>query len=99
MEYSLTLVTDYNGNPLSLDESYETSLGVFPNPAHSQIFLDAEAPLEEARLYDLRGVLVESYQILNNQPLDISTIPNGTYVLEAIDQSGMLSRQKVVVAK
>lgn len=99
MEYSLTLVIQFNEQPLSIYEDSSESLGLFPNPAHSQIFLDSEAQLVAARLYDLRGGLVVSFQILGNQPLDISTIPNGTYILEAIDRTGMLSRQKVVVAK
>ena len=59
------------------------SLKIYPNPAHKRIFIESTADLQKRILiYNLHG------QLMNSQPLgglktsiDISTYPNGLYLL------------------
>lgn len=64
---------------------------VFPNPASDWVTIQTEAAnIESLRVYNTMGQLVLSEQYnagsANNQVLDVSGLPNGTYYLEMISE-------------
>lgn len=68
----------------------QTEITVFPNPARQEVFI----PLSDQATIDIfnsAGVLVLTKEALINQPLDISGLPPGVYVLKA-RQSGETAR-------
>ncbi|NOS92988.1 MAG: T9SS type A sorting domain-containing protein [Cyclobacteriaceae bacterium] len=72
---------------------------VFPNPAKSQINVSStiEAP-SSIRVFDIIGNLKIETQILGNEPIDISCLSSGLYILE-LDKNNVKLRTKFIVAK
>ena len=71
-----------------------------PNPATDNLRIESQTPLAQVRLTDLAGrpsihETLRSAQ--RNKIIDISHLPSGIYLLEAITQDGKRSVQKVVV--
>lgn len=59
-------------------------LRVFPNPAHTEIRLNAS--FEQALIYDLRGRTVGRYR--GNRTMDISNLTDGLYLLQ-VERTGL----------
>lgn len=62
------------------------SLVVYPNPSNGIINLKSEVQLEKGQIYDLKGNLVSSLNIQNNQ-IDISNLNTATYLLSVNGQT------------
>ncbi|MDD2799769.1 MAG: T9SS type A sorting domain-containing protein [Bacteroidales bacterium] len=81
--YEISLLTDLN------DKFIVSCLSVFPNPTTDYIQLimnrvELIAPMYQ--LYDIKGRMVLSDQIISNQTTILtSTLKNGTYLLKILD--------------
>ncbi|MFH1159602.1 MAG: C10 family peptidase [bacterium] len=79
---------------VSLDEQKSTTLTVSPNPAHIMIVVRAATPIDEIRIFDIRGKEVYRKSGLSNQmTIDVSKLASGYYTLTAI------SGKKIKTAK
>lgn len=88
----------YNPNSILEDEKFNWM--VFPNPAINNINIDFQGQINEIALRDITGRLlfnrIADKQIINS--IDLSNVPNGTYIVEIV-ALGKICRQKVVVCK
>ena len=84
---------------------FENSFSVYPNPATDRLNLSFETLEQgnvEIQLFDLQGkmILSELYRNLSsdkyNQAIDISNIPNGTYIVRAISGNSVASSKLIV---
>lgn len=73
---------------------------VYPNPANTEMFVQLNDMNQQRALINmvnLNGQLVVSTELFNKtNKLDISTLPNGIYLVEVITDSGV-SKHKVLV--
>ena len=95
------LVSDPNDN--SKRSTSKTSLNkplqVFPNPANDHLKirgLEDSSPLQEYSLWNLNGQLVQSGNLRGNSDVNISSVPNGTYLLK-ISSADQEFQQKVTI--
>lgn len=74
------------------DVSAAAALNVLPNPASREIHFDLPdgETLLSVSIMDMLGHHIQEQAIRNDQRIDISTLPNGTYVLQAKTNSGKL---------
>ena len=63
-----------------------SNLAVFPNPTSGNLFFKNE--VEEARVFDLNGKTVLESHIQGSKQLDVSSLPNGFYFLEILENTG-----------
>lgn len=75
-----------DGSPLGISTS---RLPIYPNPAKEVINLDFD--YDEYKIHDLSGRLVKSGN--NTKHIDISTLPNGEYLLQIINKSNIYSNR------
>jgi glucose/arabinose dehydrogenase len=75
---------------------------VFPNPAKSQIIIEGESnnELREVKIINMEGKIVQSRSFITSRSsasstLDVSTIPNGIYLLKI--RQGKAVQSKVIV--
>ncbi|MDZ7846937.1 MAG: T9SS type A sorting domain-containing protein [Owenweeksia sp.] len=55
-------------------------VAMYPNPAANELFVDDySGPVE---IYNTSGKLLKSYEMVNNRPLDISSLPPGIMILK-----------------
>lgn len=73
---------------------------ICPNPATTSITIQSQTPLAQVKLMDLAGRLAHQptmNQAQSNVSIDVSSLPSGIYLLEAITQDSRRSVQKMVV--
>lgn len=80
-------VTDCN-TQFSLTENAISDIQIYPSPANDILFLECNTEgTQQIKIYDSKGWLVKEVlnEILPNTPvsIDISSLPNGFYTLEA----------------
>lgn len=71
---------------------------VYPNPATTQAFIDAENSIERIDLFSVSGQLVRSIPPSNSgrQTLDLSGLEKGIYILHCQTSSGLQTERLVV---
>ena len=68
---------------------------IFPNPANDKIFITATNNVSSYRVLDLSGKLMQSGSIaLNGQGIDVRSLASGTYIVELMNGSGIVEKQK-----
>lgn len=66
-------------------------LTVYPNPAADYLIISTDAPLITVQLYDLLGRSVGSQTLRSGENrLDLSTLPQGMYLLQAFNATQQL---------
>jgi hypothetical protein len=78
---------------------YETSVcKVYPNPANSQVRIEAENDIENVMIYNVIGSLVEVVNANSKSVnVDLSQYSNGVYFFNIRQNDGTVSNQRVVV--
>lgn len=89
---------------VSIEEIQSTaSVNVYPNPATSVFNISSDIAGEmNAVMYDLNGRMIMERNSSNGEELsfNVSSLPNGIYVLKVADNSGkLISTNKVIVRK
>ncbi|WP_339834545.1 T9SS type A sorting domain-containing protein [uncultured Flavobacterium sp.] len=79
---SKVTLNSLNNIVLDTKSNVKTSetLTVYPNPSNGIINLKSELEIEKGQIYDLKGNLVSTLNIQNNQ-IDISNLNSATYLL------------------
>ncbi len=82
-----------------IDIANSTDINLFPNPTNGQFTLIGLQPGMTVEMYDYTGRKMSSQIAINGSPLavNISTMPNGIYLIRIMDKSGILVSQKKVV--
>jgi len=77
------------------------SVSVFPNPTTGTINVDeaAQAQIAKLEIFDTAGQPVAAKRGANNNVLNLSGIPSGTYILVIQFVSGEKATRKVILAK
>lgn len=83
-----------NGTPQSVAETSERfSMNLFPNPTENELNIASSEKIELIEILDLTGRLITSVQNSNNK-IDVSTLPNGSYIIRLTNSEGKLSSEK-----
>lgn len=80
-----------NCNYMSTNEQDFTTFQIFPNPTKNTLNFSQE--LKEFNIYDLSGKLILKEK--GNQ-INVSNLPNGTYLIKGITTSGKTINQKII---
>ena len=74
------------------------TLMVYPNPAHTQVRIEAENAIKMVKVYDMLGNLVETISSNRNAlNVNLSRFSNGVYLFNVVENDGKTSCQRVVV--
>jgi hypothetical protein len=87
-----------NGGCIQTHLSDEAVKGVrlYPNPVSRFLYLDAERPLQQVEILNLRGEVLLQASPLPHQAVDVSDLPAGLYFCKIIEKNGHLSLQKLI---
>lgn len=79
----------------------EPDIEVYPNPSSGQFWIKSQNPIEAVEVRHLTGQLIKSIQLSGSgdepQPLNLSHLPQGTYILVLKDYENRLSRKTILV--
>jgi hypothetical protein len=65
------------------------SLQVYPNPVKANLFIKSELPVEKVEIYDLQGKQIVTGKIENGQPINVSHLPKGVYLVKVYTDKGV----------
>ena len=83
----------------SVDENSNTLCKLYPNPASSNIRIEAQNAIESVKVYNVLGALVETISANgNNVNVNLSQYSNGVYLFNIRQSDGTVSNQRVVVS-
>ncbi len=77
-----------------LGVAHNSQLIVYPNPAHSTMKLELDAQVTQLNVFDSSGKSVNVNRITMNE-VDVSTLPNGNYILLVRTDNRILRRRFV----
>ncbi len=65
------------------EETIESKVNVYPNPASSSLNIETEFVMNKAEIYSISGELIKAFvETSNRLSLDISFLPTGTYFVK-----------------
>jgi hypothetical protein len=79
-------------NDISSDISYT----IYPNPATNKVYMFIDNPLKDEYIYiyDIYGQLISKTNAKNHQEIDVTFIPNGTYLIKYSSKTSKIVIQK-----
>ncbi len=100
MNYSLGALKDSPCDSLGLSTSLkhiekENFILVYPNPARDQLKVESKKPMKSFAIYSISGVALQSDIMLRDE-VDISTLPEGTYIIKIDFKDGSRAAEKFV---
>jgi len=93
------MAISYRENTWSVEENEPAFCRVYPNPANSQVRIEAENDIESVRVYNILGALVQTISV-NGQYVNINTanLSNGVYLFNIRQSDGSVSNRRVAVS-
>ncbi len=85
-----------NCNLSTDDPSASGDMVLYPNPARTQFSIKIQQPLSRYQIFDVQGRNIQHGQ-LNTNPIDISNLENGVYLIKVISQNQHTQVLKLVV--
>ena len=67
--------------PNGIKEPFWSKLEIYPNPAHSEVFVTPPTQPTAYFIYDISGKLVNQGTVTSSGRIGLKTISNGMYVL------------------
>lgn len=81
---------------ISLDAKAEAAVSFYPNPASTQVEISSSMQIEYVKVYDYFGKKITDQQVNNKKELlDISTLPNGIYLVEIKTESESIFKKLI----
>ena len=86
-------------NTWSVEEVAASVCKVYPNPANSQVRIEAENDIESVMVYNMLGALVETVNADSKTVnVNLNQYSNGVYFFNIRQSNGVVSNQRVVVS-
>lgn len=91
--------SEINCSALSIVDNEDLMLQVFPNPATTDVKVNASNRIQAIRLFNLKGELIIGLTELNfyECSMEVRAVPSGMYILEVMFGSSVLKRQLLEV--
>lgn len=86
----------YEGNYLGINETEAFTFAVYPNPSNDYVIVEGEFTNETtAKVVDQSGRIVLTPNVISGQPIDISSLENGVYMI-AIQNNGSTATKTII---
>ena len=98
--FSIEWLTDGNdtyGYQSIPDNSNNDSLNIYPNPASTSIKIESEG-LKKIKIFNVKGQMMKKTTVKGQTSIeiDVTKLPSGTYLVEALDVNGNVKFGKFV---
>lgn len=91
----------YPNLPISDEDIYENANDfiLYPNPASNQLNFVGFKDYIQIQVFSLHGKLMLQQQLIESEKLDISSLPEGMYILHISDNKGKIITRKLSVVR
>ncbi len=85
------------GNALGVDDLVYTGIDISPAKTQRKVYVRSQMPLRSVEIYSTVGALLQSIVADNeNVDLDLLTLPDGLYIVKAVDKNGNECVKRVI---
>ncbi len=85
------------GNSLGMDEVFYSGISISPGKTSRMVYVRSQKPLGSVKIYSTVGALLRTLEVDgNNAAIDLLTLPDGLYIVKAMDQNGNESVKRVI---
>lgn len=102
-DYNAPIITNTTINSLQIlsgineNQSIKSTLNLYPNPSHEKIKISLTDKNGELLVYDLLGKVVFSQKTISDIiELNVSSFPEGLYIIKFIDTNGLSNKIKFI---
>jgi len=79
---------------VSVIDTEPVSLNVYPNPARSTLYIEADANITEIRMIDMLGQVVYSTAVGDQRhELNVSSLDTGVYFIQLTTEKGVITHR------
>ena len=89
-----TIYVSFSG--WGVEEAQALGVNVYPNPTKDMVFVEGEG-IETVALYDMLGNCLRNMYYIFGKELNVSGLPQGTYILRLTTQDGRVGYKKLMV--
>jgi hypothetical protein len=97
--YTVNYLVDYNF-PVGIEEQQDIQLEIFPNPSTDRVTIKSNERIDHVNIYSLTGQQMEAVSstanLLAGQSFDVSTYPNGIYLVKVKFNDGSLLSRRII---
>ncbi|MFM9950519.1 MAG: T9SS type A sorting domain-containing protein [Saprospiraceae bacterium] len=81
---------------IAVENANESRIQIYPNPANSEIYIDAPNEHITYLIKNVTGRMVQTGDIMFDQAINISALPVGVYFMEIMEEDRVLGVERVV---
>lgn len=81
---------------VSISTLKEASVLVYPNPSSEQLYVSTDINFEFVQLYNTLGQQLVNETFVNKKPLEISSLPQGVYMLRLSSKNEVVERKILI---
>ncbi len=97
---SAAFTTQVTIGPTGVEITSPESFTITPNPATDYINVSFDGTVDVIKIYYISGIIVNTIDINNdNARIDISTLPQGVYLLNAYNGKGSIYTRRFVISR
>ena len=81
---------------LSNENFDKTQFSIYPNPVVNELYIESEqAKIDRVEVFTLNGKQILDISFQNNQPIDVSSLAKGMYLVKVQTDNGSLTKKLV----
>lgn len=88
-------VATFWASTLSSSNFEAQHFSIYPNPVTNQLYIESQEAFQRVEVFTINGkrILEANYQ--ENQPMDVSSLPSGMYILKIETENGSVTKKLV----
>lgn len=84
-------------NVLSNDTFERVSFKMYPNPANTNLTINAASPVSKVQIFNIIGNKVLETSLLTNKTLNVSNLNSGIYLIMVFNSENKIATQKLII--
>ena len=86
---------EYEGTLSANNIQKDKSVHIFPNPVDNELHINTNSPIKSYAIYNITGGLVKESHKLSENPINLSYLSSGVYILSINTEKG-IAHQKIM---
>lgn len=88
-------VATFWASTLSSSNFEESDFTIYPNPVTNQLYIESQEAFQRVEVFTINGKRILEVDHQENQPMDVSSLPSGMYMLKIETENGSITKKLV----
>lgn len=78
---------------LSINDNLEEAITIYPNPVKNKVYFSSKNEIKSVTVFGLKGGKILTFNDINNNSIDLSTLNSGVYILKTETSEGIETKK------